>query len=169
VELRVQGEAAERAYDAIDVRYVPGFMLGVVAAAIGAVAWAAIGVTTQRMFSAAAIGIGALVAWAYRTGAARVDGAGRVLAAGLTLASVVLGEILLYAWWVSKAQPNAGFDLDAGWFVYAKAWAEHPKDEALTLVFGLVGAWFATRALQRPRLRASLETADDQERLDKAA
>jgi hypothetical protein len=159
--MRSEGEMADRTYDMIEVRYLAGAARGLAAALAGAAAWAAIGALTERMFAAAAIGIGALVAWAYRQGAGRVDRAGRMIAAGLTLFSVVAGEILLYAWWVAKAQPEAGFRLDAGAYVYAQTWAKSPGQEIMALVFGLVGAWAASKVLQRPKLRANIEAEGD--------
>lgn len=159
--MRSEGDLADRTYDMIEVQYLGGAARGLVAALAGAVAWAAFVALTERIFAAAAIGIGALVAWAYRQGAGRVDRAGRVIAAGLTLLSVVAGEILLYAWWVAKAQPQVGFRLDAGAYVYAQAWAKSPGQEIMALLFGLVGAWAASRALQRPKLHAIIEEEVD--------
>jgi hypothetical protein len=159
--MRSEGDMADRTYDMIEVRYLAGATRGLAAALGGAVAWAAIGAATERMFAAAAIGIGALVAWAYRQGAGRVDKVGRAIAAGLTLVSVVAGEILLYAWWVAKAQPEVGFRLDAGAYVYAQAWVKSPGQEIMALVFGLVGAWAASQALQRPKLHANIEEEVD--------
>ena len=154
--MRSEGDMAERTYDMIEVRYLAGATRGLAAALAGAGAWAMIGALTERMFAAAAIGIGALVAWAYRQGAGRVDRMGRVIAAGLTLVSVVAGEILLYAWWVAKAQPDVGFRLDAGAYVYAQTWAKSPGQEIMALFLGLVGAWVASKALQRPKLRSTI-------------
>ena len=161
--LRSEGEMADRTYEMIEARHAAGASRALVAALGGAVAWAAIGALTERMFAAAAIGIGALVAWAYRQGAGRVDRAGRLIAAGLTLFSVVFGEIVLYAWWVAKANPAIGFHLDAGWYVYAQTWLKEPAQEILSLIFGLVGAWVAIGALQRPKLRVTIESADEPE------
>jgi len=162
--MQSEGDMADRAYDMIEARHAAGATRALLAAMAGAVAWAAIGALTERMFAAAAIGIGALVAWAYRHGAGRVDRAGRVIAAGLTLFSVVAGEILLYSWWVAKANPEIGFRLDAGWYVYAQAWLKNPGQEVLSLFFGLIGAWVANRALQRPKLRAKIESTPEQRR-----
>jgi hypothetical protein len=157
--LSAEGDMAERTYEMIEVRHLSGALLALAAVAAGAVVWAALGALTQRIYSAVAIGIGALVAWTYRRGAGRVDHAGRAIAAVLTLGSVVLGEILLYAWWVAKANPDVGFRLDAGVYVFMKTWAESPGQEIASMVFGLVGAWFATQALERPKVRASIEPA----------
>jgi hypothetical protein len=161
--VKAEGEMAERTYDMIEVRHLNGALLALAAVAAGAVVWAALGALTQRVYSAVAIGIGALVAWTYRKAAGRVDQAGRAIAAGLTLLSVVLGEILLYALWVAQANPGVGFRLDAGWSVYARIWAENPGGEIFTLMFGLVGAWVAIQALQRPKIRVHIETAESQD------
>jgi hypothetical protein len=160
--LRAEGEMAERTYDMIEVRHLNGALLALGAVVAGAVVWAALGALTQRIYSVVAIGIGALVAWTYRKAAGRVDHAGRAIAAGLTALSVVLGEIMLYAWWVAQANPGVGFRLDAGWSVYARTWAEAPRDEIFTLLCALAGAWVAIQALQRPKIRVNIETAESQ-------
>ena len=119
-ELQAAGDMAERTYDLSEARHVPGFALATVGALLGALAWAAIGAATQRIFAAAAIGIGALIAWAYKMGAGRVDAIGRAVAVCLTIASVVLGEVLLLTWWVKQSNPAVGFNLDAVWYAYQK-------------------------------------------------
>ena len=168
--VNAEGEMAERTYEMIEIRHLSGALLALAAVAAGALVWAALGALTQRIYSAVAIGIGALVAWTYRRGAGRVDNAGRAIAAALTLGSVVLGEILLYAWWVAKANPDVGFRLDAGVYVFVRTLAENPGQEIASMIFGLVGAWFATQALERPKVRASIEPAsragvgDDEQR-----
>ena len=159
--VRAAGEAAEREYETIVPQHVLGVLLASVATAIGGAGWAAIGALTQRIFVAGALGIGALVAFAYRLGARRVDAAGRVIGGVLTLASVALGEILLDAWWVAQANAGYGYHVEAGWLVYAETWAKHPGEEILPLLFGLVGAWFAMKALEKPKLAAKLETASE--------
>src|SRR5262249_38515730 len=106
--LTSEGEMADRAYDMKETRHLSGAFLAFLPALVGAVAWAAIAALTNRIFAMAAIGIGALVAWSYRRGADRVDLAGRVIAACMTIVSVVMGEILLMTWWVAKANPQIG-------------------------------------------------------------
>jgi hypothetical protein len=168
-KLKTEGDMADRTYDMSEARHVPGALLAVVAAIVGAAAWAALGVITDRTYALVAIGIGLLVAVAYRKGAGRVDGLGRAIAGFLTLASVVLGQVSLYAWWVSKERPDVGFNLDAGLHVYLRAWALKPGSEVITLLFALLGAWYATRALQRPKLHANIESADSSGVEQKAA
>jgi hypothetical protein len=158
-KIRSEGDLADRSYDMIEVRHAAGAARALVAALVGAVAWATIGALTERIFAAAAIGIGALVAWAYRHGAGRVDQGGRIIAGCLTLLSVVMGETLLYAWWVAKAHPEVGFSPQVGWRAYLYSWTQQPGQEVVTLIFGLVGAWVAIKALDRPKLKAEIEAA----------
>lgn len=168
--LRTEGEMANRAYEMTEARHLNGAALGAIGMVLGAIAWAGIGALTHRMFAVAAIGIGVMVAFGYRFGAGRVDVTGRVIAAALTVGSVVLGEIVLLAWWIAERFPNIGFDLDAGWLAYQKTWAVSPAEEAIPLFFGLVGAWVASQALQKPRLAATIQQAGSpQGQHDKAA
>jgi hypothetical protein len=160
---------AERTYDMSEARHLSGALLAGVAAVVGAAVWAAIGAGTGRTFAALAIGIGVLVAVAYRKGAGRVDSAGRGIAAFLTIASVVLGEISLYAWWFAQRRPDIGFNLEAGWLVYLESWKEAAGQEVLTLIFGLIGAWTATSTLKRPKLAANVQSAEPNEQNRKAA
>jgi len=162
--LRAEGEMAERAYNMTEARHLPGALLGAGAAVVGAVAWAFFAGLTQRIFAFGAIGIGALIAWAYRRGAGRVDGLGRAIGAALTLVSVVLGQVLFYAWAVAQSRPRVGSQLDAGLAVYLATWREHPGTEVIVLLFGLVGAWVATRALQRPRQSVVVRQPDQDPR-----
>jgi len=155
-----EGELAERAYEMTEANHGVGAVLAGLAALVGATGWAAVSAVTQHEFAAAAIGIGALVAWAYRRGAGRVDALGRGVAAGFTLASVTLGDVLLFAGWVARARPDIGFRLDAGLAVYLSAWRERPADQAITLLFAGLGAWVALKALARPKLKRTIEPAE---------
>ena len=149
MSLLPRNEIPER--DITEARHMPGALLGALAAVIGAVAWAFFAALTQRIFAFGAIGIGALIAWAYRRGAGPVDGLGRAIGALLTLVSVMLGQVLFYAWAVAQSRPRVGFQLDAGLAAHLAVWREHPGTEVIVLLFGLVGAWVASRALRRPR------------------
>lgn len=161
--LRAEGEMAARTYEMMEARHLPGFGLALLAALVGAVVWGTLGVVTGRIFAIAAIGIGALVAWAYRFGAGRVDPAGRAIAAGVTLLSVVLGELFYYTWMLARLRPEIGFDFERGLIVYARVWAENPGSQVITLLFGLAGAWVATQVLAKPKLAAQIEAAGSPE------
>jgi hypothetical protein len=160
--LRSEGEMAERTYEMTEARHLMGFAFAVCAAVAGAVAWAGLAALTERIIAAAAIGIGALVAWAYRRGAGRVDAAGRVVGAVLTIGSVVFGQVLYYAWLVSHMRPDLGFRVEAGWEVYGSSWSRDPGIEALALFFGMVGGWVAMKALQRPKQHKVIREAGTQ-------
>jgi len=92
-----------------------------------------------------------------------------VIAAALTVSSVVLGEILMLAWWIAQRYPEVGFDLNAGWLAYQRSWTSAPGDEGAALFFGVVGAWVASRALQKPKLAAKIESAEAEAQRDRAA
>ena len=163
------GEMAERAYEMTDTNHGVGAALAGFAALVGATAWAAVAALTQREFAAAAIGIGALIAWAYRRGAGRVDTIGRGIGAVFTVASVTLGDILLFAWWLAKARPDIGYRLDGGWFVYLSAWRERPADQVITLLLGCAGAWVAFQVLARPKLTHTIQQAEESTETKRAA
>jgi hypothetical protein len=163
------GEMAERAYEMTDTNHGVGAALAGFAALVGATAWAAVAALTQREFAAAAIGIGALIAWAYRRGAGRVDTIGRGIGAVFTVASVTLGDILLFAWWLAKARPDIGYRLDGGWFVYLSAWRERPADQVITLLLGCAGAWVAFQVLARPKLTHTIQQAEESAETKRAA
>jgi hypothetical protein len=157
--VNAEGDLADRNYDMIEVEYLPGIALAFGATLVGGLAWGLIGALTEHIFAIAAIGIGALVAWAYRFGAKRVDSAGRMIAAGFTLFSVILGQVLLYTFTIAKLHPEVGVNPIAGLYVYVRMWSESPGEEIVPLFFGLIGAWVATKALARPKLRSSIEPA----------
>ena len=155
--LRLEGDMAERAYEMSESLHIHGLLLATLAAVAGAAAWAGLAVLTQRIFAVVAMGLGALVAWAYKRGAGRVDVVGRGVAVALTLMSVVLGQVVLFALWIAQGSPDLGFSLEAGWYAYLTAWAETPVDSAVPVLFGLFGAWVALAALQQPKLASKLE------------
>ncbi len=163
--MRAEGEMAERAYDMQDASHATGALFALGASFAGAVVWALLEMLTGRIFAALAIGIGALVAWAYRKGAGRVDGVGRVIAGVLTLGAVVMGDVLIIA--ISMmTQPNAhGFPLLRAFSIYGAVAAKSPGSLVPPLLFGLVGVWFATKALARPKLKHDIREAGEDPRV----
>jgi hypothetical protein len=146
-----EGEMAERAYDMTEARHLNGLCAAMFAALVGAILWAAVAVFTDRILVAGAMGIGLLVALAYKWGAQKLDNVGRVIGFVMTLGSVVLGQVIYYAWIVSEMRPELGFRFDVGWEVYKNAWAHEAKTEVFAVFFGLIGAWVASAALIRPK------------------
>ena len=161
-KLRLEGEMAERAYEMIEINHVNGLALAFAAAILGAAAWTAVAVLTHRIFAMGAIGIGVLVAFAYKRGAGRVDLLGRVIAALLTLASVMLGQVGFYTWAVQQRFPELGYNLGVGFRAYLYTWAHRPAEEIVPVFFGLIGAWVATKALEKPQLAHKIESAGTQ-------
>ena len=158
--LRSEGDMAERVYEMSEARHVRGLLLGTLACLVGALVWAGLATLTGRIFAVAAMGMGALVAWAYRTGAGRVDGVGRAIGVTLTVMSVAFGEVILYATWIAQHSPELGFKLASGWYVYVTKWARSPAEEVVPLIFSLVGAFVAVAALKKPKLVAKVEAAE---------
>ena len=162
--LRSERQMAEQTYDMMEARHLNGALLGLAGAAGGAMLWALIAGATGRILAAAAIGIGWLVAALYRKGAGRVDLAGQVIGAVLTVGAVVAGQVLFYAWSVLQVRPDAGFRLASGWFVYLALWTKDPGTEIIALVFGLLGAIVSFGMLKRRPQGAVLRTADQDPR-----
>jgi len=162
--LRAEGQMAEQQYDMMDARHLNGALIGLVAAVVGAGAWALIAGLTGRILAAVGIGIGALVAVGYRKGAGRVDLAGQLIGGALTVGSVVLGQILFYASSVMQVRPEVGFSIEAGWIVYQRLWAKDPGTEIMALVFGLVGAFVSFGMLKRQPQGAVVRQADQDPR-----
>ena len=163
--LRVEGQMAERNYDMLEARYLNGALLGLGMALLGAAGWAALAAGTGRILVAAGLGIGWLVAVAYRRGAGRVDRTGQLIGAVLTLGSVVFGQVLFYAWSVMRVRPDVGFRIGAGWLVYMRLWATSPGTDIIAVVFGLVGALAAFGMLRRKAQGAVIRTADEDPRV----
>ena len=162
-KLRTEGELAERTYEMTEARHLNGTLVALFAAIAGAIVWAGLGAFTQRIFAVAGMGIGALVAWSYRQAAGRVDPTGRVIAAALTLASVAMGEMLLYSIWIAQGNPELGFALETGFFAYLDTWVRNPGEEIIPLLFSVLGAWIAMKALEKPKLAAKIEHTDEPE------
>src|SRR5262249_19015868 len=67
-----RGRMAEQAYEETDANHLMGALYAGWGAVVGGVLWAFISYSTQRMFALTAIGIGALVGFAYRHGAKKM-------------------------------------------------------------------------------------------------
>ena len=169
--LRTEREMAERNYDMMDARHLNGFAFALVAAVVGAAGWALVAALTNRILAMAAIGMGALIAFAYRKGAGRVDLTGQIIGATLTVLSVAIGQLLFYAWSFAQARPDIGFHLTAGCLVYQHLWKTDPGTEIIALVFGLAGAFVSFGMLQRRPQGAVIRQADEdpRDRVKKAA
>lgn len=168
-QTKLQGQMAEQRYEQGDSNVLMGLLLGAAGAVIGGIAWAAFAMWTERIYAAVALGIGMLVAWGYKLGARKLDRFGQIAGAALTLGGVVVGDVLLYAWQVSRSRPDIGFRLDVGWAVFVELLQTSPADIILTMVFGAVGATIAIRWLRKPRFTPRIESPEESAATKKAA
>jgi hypothetical protein len=153
------GDMAARSYEMKDASYARGLLFALGGVVAGAVAWAALAVTTQRMFALVGIGIGALVAWTYQLGAGKVDVSGRAIVAVLSVVSVALGDVVFVAWMIAKERPDIGFNLAIGLAASIGMHTENPRDAIFALICGVAGAWVAVSALQKPQFVPKIEQA----------
>src|SRR6266487_1172803 len=163
---------AQQRYEQEEANHMLGLAYGAVAAVAGGSLWALFGIWTQRIYVVIALGVGLLVAWSYKLGARKLDRFGQIAGAALTVAGVVFGEVIFYAWQVSQLQPDIGFRLDAGALAFVKMLRESPGDIIVSLIFGAFGAFVAVKGLRRPRFTPRIvtpEAAVASKQRDKAA
>ncbi len=156
-----QGQMAQQRYEMEDANYTLGLVYAAIAAIVGGGMWALLAIWTQRMYALVAMGIGLLVAFCYKLGARKLDRMGQVLGAALTLAGVIFGDVVFYAYMLSKTRPDIGFRLDAGVFAFIGMLKESPGDIIFSLVFGALGAWVAVRWLGKPRFTPKIQSAEE--------
>lgn len=148
--VRTENMEKERAWEAVQPRFLTGILAGAALAVVAALAWGGLAYETQRIYAMLAIGIGFCVAWAVRLGMRKVTTAGKIAAFALTIASVMAGEffyILLEVSKLAKVQVSSGlahrilphffqleFTRSSGWF---------------SLLFALIGAAVALSILKQ--------------------
>ncbi len=165
----LEGQMAEQRYAQEEANVPLGLAYGTIGAIVGAAAWAAFTIFTNRIYVAIALGIGMLVAWSYKLGARKVDRVGQVAGALLTVAAVLLGDVLIYAWQLKESRPDIGFRLDAGWWAFLQMWKERPGDIILSVCFGAAGAMVAVSALRKPRFTPRIASPEEAVAKKKAA
>ena len=153
------GDLAARSYEMKEASYARGLLFAAGGVVAGAAVWAALAVATHRMFALVGIGIGALVAFAYKVGAGKVDVPGRVIAAVLSVVSVALGDVVFVAWMIANERPDIGFNLAIGLAASIGMHSENPRDAIFALLCGVGGAWMAVSALQKPQFVPKIEQA----------
>jgi hypothetical protein len=152
-----EGTIAQRHYEQAEANYALGAVYGSLAAALGGGSWAALAIFTQRIYALVSIGIAWFVAWTYYQGAKKIDRIGQLIGAVLTIAGVVFGEVLYYAYLVHRDNPDVPFRLDVGWAVFLQVLQDEPRQVVISLVFSLVGVWYVFRFLQQPRLKPKID------------
>lgn len=153
---RMQQEAkrASQAYDELPLRTGSMVLAALALAIVAAGVWAAIAITTNRMFWVVAIGAGALIGWGTTKAAGRGGRAVQVVAVAFTLGAVLLGQVFLLGWHFQQYAQQRG--LTVNWERFA---AHVPQllwntgfDTLFALGGGLFGALYAARQAAKPRI-----------------
>lgn len=147
-------EQAQAAYDALPTRWGLAVPVGLGVGLLGSLAWAGIAIGTNSMFWLLAIGVGIAV------GVATVKAAGKggrlvqLFAAMVTVASVVFGNILIYAYQVNEAVQAEGEEVD--WLAFItyipQMLVAGGSDTAFAIGGGLIGAFSAVARTGRAKL-----------------
>jgi hypothetical protein len=103
-KLRVEGQAADEAYEALPTNFPKGLLFGAAAALAGGIAWGAVAFGLHRIFLWGAILIGMMVCWAVFLGIGKINTAGKIAAFVLTVASVVFGDAIFFTLEIAKEQ-----------------------------------------------------------------
>lgn len=143
-------EQAQAEYDARPTRWVRAIPVGLGVGLLGSLAWAGIAIATNSMFWLLAIVVGAVVGLAAAKGGPLVQ----VFAAVVTVGSVVLGNILIYAHQVQQAVRAEGGEVDWGAFIrfIPEMLMEGGSDTAFAVGGGLIGAISAVARTGRAKL-----------------
>jgi hypothetical protein len=160
---RLQHEAKKAAeeYEKRPLNLPFALVTAAVLAVIGALAWAGLTIATNKMYWLVAIGVGALIG----VGTAKAAGKGglpvQVIGAVFTVASVLLGQVLITAWFVSQTAKKLGGTVDWGKFIsnIPDILVEGGSDTVFALAGGLLGAYFAAKAATKPKHEVKVEKA----------
>ena len=154
VQLRQKLDAAAVAYENLETNYFLGVLYGVVAAALGSIAWGGVAYLAHRIFLWGAIIIGLFVGKAVVKGIGKVTWSGRILIGLLTTASVLFGDAIFYALSVMGPEQMAfGAALKA---VLAHFWEIERKSDSgvISILFALVGAGIVMYSTRKPAFKA---------------
>ena len=146
---------AERAYTSRAANPALGLLTGAGAALVGGLAWAVLAVLTGRIYSAVAIGIGALVAYAVKGAMGKVNLSGQVVTALLTLAGVFAGQVFYVAHLIQSRTGSYNFPVALQ--VYLQVLQVKPTTELATFFFALLGVALSLSAMRRPKFRRTVE------------
>jgi hypothetical protein len=153
--LAAESQAAAEAYAAIRPNLVAGLGAGAVGAVVLALVWAALLAYANYQFWLVAIGGGVLVAWLAVRAGRRVVLPLQVGIFALTIAGVLLGEILGLALWVHRE--FGVFDLAFAIEDYVVYFGEDPGGAMFALGGGLVGAYFGIRSARKPSFERQID------------
>jgi hypothetical protein len=153
--IRAKRETARMAYEATSPDYLKGVVLGLAAAAAGAVAWALVIILLKSTYLILTAGVGILVAFCVKKGMGRVDRVGHVMAGILVLTSIFAGEFLAYIWFIGRA--TGRLNVSMAYNAYMNILMNNPRNLILTVIFALAGVWIGVATLSRMEKDTKIE------------
>jgi len=136
-------------YEAITPNYPNGLILGIGAAAVGALAWGLVAYAINYIFLYGAIIIGYFVAAGVIKGTGKVTRFGQIIIPILTVASVLFGDAIF----VMK-QEHVSFSGKLLQTIVVNLWEIESKGGVASLIFALVGAGYAIYSARKPKFQA---------------
>jgi len=140
-------------YEAITPNYPNGLILGIGAAAVGALAWGLVAYAINYIFLYGAIIIGYFVAAGVIKGTGKVTRFGQIIIPILTVASVLFGDAIFYTLIVMK-QEHVSFSGKLLQTIVVNLWEIESKGGVASLIFALVGAGYAIYSARKPKFQA---------------
>jgi len=152
-KVRQELNLAATNYEAITPNYPNGLILGIGAAAVGALAWGLVAYAINYIFLYGAIIIGYFVAAGVIKGTGKVTRFGQIIIPILTVASVLFGDAIFYTLIVMK-QENVSFSGKLLHTIVVNLWEIESKGGIASLIFALVGAGYAIYSARKPKFQA---------------
>jgi len=152
-KVRQELNLAATNYEAITPNYPNGLILGIGAAAVGALAWGLVAYAINYIFLYGAIIIGYFVAAGVIKGTGKVTRFGQIIIPILTVASVLFGDAIFYTLIVMK-QEHVSFSGKLLQTIVVNLWEIESKGGVASLIFALVGAGYAIYSARKPKFQA---------------
>jgi len=152
-QIRQKLDASAMQYEAAETNLPLGLLYGAAAALAGSVAWGIVAYMSNRIFLYAAILIGLLVAKVVVMGMGKVNTAGRIMIGVLTVASVVLGDVIFFTLVVMRDR-NLPFSFPLMRAIMNNLWAIESENFA-SVIFALIGAAIIVYRTRKPAFKAN--------------
>ena len=150
-KLRVEGQAADQAYESLPTNLPKGLLFGAAAALLGGIAWGLVAYGLHYIFLWGAILIGMMVSWAIFLGIGKINVAGKIAAFVLTVASVVFGDAIFYTLEVAKEQQiPVSFELLKEVLGSIVA-IETSGENIISVLFAMIGAGIVIYQKRKPK------------------
>jgi hypothetical protein len=154
---RMEQDQAAMNYEALQPNYPNGIALGVGAALVGGVAWGLVAYGIHYIFLYGAIVIGYFIAVAMIKGTKKVTLFVQISIPILTIASILFGDVIFFILSYMKETGNP-FSGKLFMAVVSNLWKiESESGNALSLVFGLIGAGVSVFQARKPKFKVAFE------------